>query len=233
MAATAGIFAQCCTVACAVPAWVTARSCLLRTIFYPSLTCHNLGYWGTGLAVKSLFQFQKKSLEQSTCGLGCKFLGTKTVIQCLLVFSVFSTCPWGAVPVVPQLWFVGLQKSSTQLVGTSLLPLQIFHQGQEWVRCSWGCETFLWSRKFEKFFSKTCQINEMRSYFEMLGLEDFIQINLTILASEISPLFPRSGPRNCVHSLLETVLCNIFNGSGGIWGPTSASVLCMIISVVT
>lgn len=138
MAATAGIFAQSCTVARAVPAWATARSCLLRIIFYPSLTCHNLGYWGTGLAVKSLFQFRKKSLEQSTCGLGCKFLGTKTVIQCLLVFSVFSTCPWGSVPVVPQLWFVGLQKSSTQLVGTSLLPLQIFHQGQEWVRCSWG-----------------------------------------------------------------------------------------------
>lgn len=60
MAATAGIFAQCSTVACAVPVWVTARSCLLRTIFYPSLTCHNLGYQGTGLAVESLFQFQKR-----------------------------------------------------------------------------------------------------------------------------------------------------------------------------
>lgn len=101
---------------------------------------------------------------------------------------------------VRQLWFVGLQKSSIQLVGTSLLPLQIFHQGHEWVRRSWGCVAFLWYRKSEKLFSKTCQINEKKSYFEMFVLRDFVQINLTILASEINPLFPRSGPRNCVHS---------------------------------
>lgn len=136
----------------------------LSSLYYilsHSLTCHNLGCWGTKLAVKLLFLFWKMSLEGGTCVSSCKFLGTKTVIQRLLVFSLFSTCPWGSVPVVPQLCFAGLQKSSQQLVGASLLPLQIFHQGYKWVKCSWDSETLLRPRKFEKFSFKTCQINEI------------------------------------------------------------------------
>lgn len=139
--------------------WQRKSLLALSSLYYSlshSLPCRNLGCWGTNLAVESLFLFRNMSLEWSTYVSNCRFLGTKTVIQRLLVFSLFSTCPWGSVPVVPQLRFAGLQKSLLQLVGASLLPLQIFHQGYKWVRCSWGCETLLWSRKFEKLFFKIC-----------------------------------------------------------------------------
>lgn len=65
-----------------------------------------------------------------------------------------------------------------------------------------------------KLFAKLCPINEKIFYFEMLGLVDLIQINLTMLVAETSLLFPRSGPRNRVHSQLETVFCNISNRYG-------------------
>lgn len=172
----------------------------------------------------------KKFLGCSTCVLGCKILTMSVVTQCLLVFSLSNSCPWGPATAIPQLWFVGSHRSWTQLVTTSLLPLQTFHQGHEWVRYTWGWDPPV-VQKVWKLFSKLCPIKEKISYFEMLGLLDLLQINLTMLVSEISLLSPRPGPKNRVHSCLETMFCHI--SKRWICGPISVIALHMIVSVVT
>lgn len=141
----------------------------------------------------------KKFLEWSSCVPGCKTLTISMAIQCLLVFSLSSSCPWGPGTLISQLWFVGSHRSWTQLVTMSLLPLQTFHQGHQWVRNTWDWDLPV-VQKVWKLFSKLCPIKEKIPYFDMFGLVGLRQTNLTISESEISLLFPRPGPRNHVHS---------------------------------
>lgn len=70
-----------------------------------------------------------------------------------------------------------------------------FSPGGRMTEVHWGLKHSCGQESLE-VFSKFCLINEKISYFEVLGLMDLLQINLTILASEISLLFPRSGHRN-------------------------------------
>lgn len=70
----------------------------------------------------------------------------------------------------------------------------------------------LWSGKNEKLFPETCQINEKISYFEFLELGSFVQINFTLLATEISHCSQDQNPE----VLFIEMLHNICNRSGGI-----------------
>lgn len=85
----------------------------------------------------------------------------------------------------------------------------------------------LWSGKNEKLFPKTCQINEKISYFEFLELGSFVQINFTLLATEISHCSQDQNPE----VLSIEMLHNICNRSGEIWCSTSVGVLWVIVSV--
>lgn len=69
--------------------------------------------------------------------------------------------------------------------------------------------------------------NEKISYFEFLELGSFVQINFTLLGTEISCCSQDQNPE----VLFIEMLHNICNRSGGIWCSTSVGVLWVIVSV--
>lgn len=114
---TAGIFSRHCTEVCAVPAWIIAGPCLPSH----SLICHNSGYWGTKLAVKSLFQFWKCPWNEGHLFQVANSWRSSLSFQCLLVFVCVCLCCMGEVQlglwdlsVVQKVWKTFLQNLSNK-----------------------------------------------------------------------------------------------------------------------